>query len=154
MNEDAQNFMEKYPISQFKQTLYEDAIKHPIVTGTWVMYNEFRNIKNQVKKLGKSLPPEYDAVIQTIENIMQTSEFRNNTGKIDAFINKIGGKAAATREFQENMKKLIDMSAAQKKPLTDRDFDYHFSENRALTEREKNMSKLYLEEIRKELQKQ
>ncbi|GAB0174486.1 MAG: hypothetical protein HHAS10_03650 [Candidatus Altimarinota bacterium] len=144
---EVKKFLESFPLEHFKDTIFKQAVLHPINSKTGLFPSEYKTLKATVVKLGKDLPAEYLAVIQTSENIMASPEFRNNTGSIDTTIQKILGQAKSVEEFQKNLKKFLDMAAMQKKALSIDDFRVMFDVNRPLSEAETKVAQEYMKKV-------
>lgn len=141
---EAKKFLEIYPLEQFKDAVFKQAVLHPINSKTWLFPSEYKTLKANVVKLSKELPTEYQAIIQTAENIMVSPEFRNNTGSIDTTIQKLLWQGKTVEEFHKNLKKFIDTAAKQKKALTLDEFRVMFDANRSLNETEIKVAQEYM----------
>ena len=53
-----QEFIKKYPLSDFKNLIFKQCIEHPFISNTWVFFNEYKDIKREVESLGKNFPSE------------------------------------------------------------------------------------------------
>lgn len=144
-------FIKEYPLDTFVDKVHYATVKHPFISKTWIVFNEYGNIKKKVKELGTFLPPEYRSVIQTAENIMWSKEFQKNTGNIETTIREKFGQGKSVEEFQKNMKTILDMSKSQKKSFTMNDFEKQFNEEIKLTESEKSFVTKYIEDVKKDI---
>lgn len=52
LEKDAEAFKKNYPIQVFTQKVFDDAVKHPFISKTWVIFNEYKNLKKQVASFG------------------------------------------------------------------------------------------------------
>lgn len=148
-----QEFIKKYPLSDFKNLIFKQCIEHPFISNTWVFFNEYKDIKREVESLGKNLPPEYAAIIGTMDNVRVSKKFGDLTGKIDEGIQKKLWNEKIVIDFKQNMRTFLDISITQKKALTMSDFDKQFDEKRTLDMNESRTVWGYLANIEKDISK-
>lgn len=131
-----------YSVWEFADLIYQTAVEHPLKSNFW--FSKFKEFKKQVEQEWSNISPEYSIIIKTTENIMKSSEFSDNTGKIETYIRNTFWQKKTIEEFQRNMKDFIRRSASQKKVLTMNDFDIGYNENRKLTEYEQKQLHTYI----------
>ncbi len=142
---EASDFMNKYSITEFKFLIYNQVINHPL--SSTFGFSKFKELKKQVEYLWTNLPPEYVIVINTIENIMKSSDFSKNTGKIDEALQRELWNEKKVEEFKKNMQSFLNMSVTQKRVLNMGDFDKYFNENAELTPKEKEENNRFAQEV-------
>ena len=151
---EADVFVKEFPFDTFKTTIYSQAVEHPIRSRTWIILNDFDTLKKRVEKLWSTLPPEYKTVIGTVENIMQSQEFKENTGNIETFFRKKLWQGKTVADFQSNMRTFLDIAGKQKRTLTMKDFENQFNQNRELSEGEMRDLTVYMTSIRNSINKE